>query len=80
MKLVTSENIACNQHLKDDKFLDHCGVVGITADSQVSPLIYKFKIKAESRWGSSRDWEPYDRVFKKDAELIEELTSRLGLK
>lgn len=52
----------------------------LAAIASTNPLVYKFKIKSEFKWGSSRDWEPYDRVFKKDAELIEELNSRLGLK
>ena len=46
--------------------------------SSTDPLIFKFKIKAESRWGRSRDWDPYERVFRKDAELIEELVNRLA--
>jgi hypothetical protein len=45
-----------------------------------SPLIYKFKIKAEFSEGRANDWRPYERVFSKDAEMIEELTNRLGIK
>lgn len=48
--------------------------------SSKEPLIYKMKIKADFRWGGSGDWQPYERVFSKDADLIEELTNRLGLK
>jgi len=48
--------------------------------SSKEPLVYKFKLKAESRWGNTLDWLEYDRVFKRDAELIEELTNRLGIK
>jgi hypothetical protein len=48
--------------------------------SSKEPLIYKMKIKAESRWGTIGDWQPYERVFGKDSDLIEELSNRLGLK
>ena len=48
--------------------------------SSKEPLIYKLKIKAESRWGTIGDWQPYERVFGKDSDLIEELSNRLGLK
>lgn len=48
--------------------------------ASLTPLIYKFQIKSEYRWGNSADWKPYERVFKKDAELIEELNNRLGPK
>jgi hypothetical protein len=51
--------------------------------SSKSPLVYKMKI--ESEWsapqrGLQEDWFPYDRVFKPDAQLVEELQSRLGVK
>ena len=48
--------------------------------SSKEPLIYKMMIKAESRWGTIGDWQPYERVFGKDSDLIEELSNRLGLK
>jgi hypothetical protein len=47
--------------------------------SSKSPLVYKMKI--ESEWSTpQQDWAPYERVFKPDAELVEELQSRLGIK
>ena len=60
--------------------------------SSKSPLVYKMKI--ESEWSAPQrvgglfapqqsvqsDWLPYDRVFKPDAQLVEELQSRLGVK
>ena len=49
--------------------------------SSRSPLIYKFKLRAEKNVKREGDrWRPYDRVFKNDAELVEELQSRLGIK
>lgn len=50
--------------------------------SSKTPLIYKFKIRSErgSKRGSSERWQPHDRVFKNDAELVEELQARLGIK
>jgi hypothetical protein len=51
----------------------------ICSISSKSPLVYKMKI--ESEWSTpQQDWAPYDRVFKQDAELVEELQSRLGVK
>lgn len=43
------------------------------------PLVYKLKIEAE-RTDNLGNWEPYDRVFKEDAEMVEELQGRLGIK
>ena len=50
--------------------------------SSKTPLTYKFKIRSEKRYkrASSESWEDYPRVFKNDAELIEELQARLGIK
>jgi len=64
----------------------------ICSISSKSPLVYKMKI--ESEWTApirvrgflqpdqvvQQDWTPYDRVFKQDAQLIEELQGRLGVK
>lgn len=47
--------------------------------SSREPLIYKFKIQADVT-DRSGDWVPYERVFKEDASLIEELRDRLGMK
>lgn len=46
----------------------------------LSPLIYKFKIKSEYSKGRQNDWQEYDRVFREDAGMIEELSNRLGIK
>ena len=43
------------------------------------PMIYKMKIEAE-RTDSQGNWIEYGRVFKEDAELVEELAARLGIK
>ncbi len=43
------------------------------------PLVYKVKIVAEQNTPSGR-WQPFGRVFKADAELLEELMNRLGPK
>lgn len=51
--------------------------IGTIAQSE--PLVYKVKIVAE-RSDSPGVWQPYDRVFTGDQELIEELQNRLGLK
>jgi hypothetical protein len=50
--------------------------------SSRAPLIYKFKIIAETKLKSegSESWDKYDRVFKADAALIQELQGRLSLK
>jgi hypothetical protein len=47
------------------------------AISSRSPLVYKVKIVAEKST-SDGHWIPFDRVFKDDAELLNELQSRLG--
>ena len=52
----------------------------IAAISSRDPLVYKMKVQSETRLADERAWEPHDRVFKKDAQLIEELQSRLGAK
>jgi len=51
----------------------------ICSISSKSPLVYKLKI--DSEWSTpQQDWAPYDRVFKQDAQLVEELQNRLGVK
>ena len=54
----------------------------ICSISSKDPLTYKLKIVADTRLKteSKETWHPYNRVFKEDAQLIEELQSRLGLK
>lgn len=44
-----------------------------------NPLVYKFKIESDASDGQGNH-VPYDRVFKEDAALIEEIQSRLGAK
>ena len=51
----------------------------ICSISSKTPLVYKLKIESEMSAGH-QDWAPYDRVFKPDAQLIEELQGRLGVK
>lgn len=47
------------------------------AISSRSPLVYKVKILAERSTADGR-WVPFDRVFKGDSELLDELQTRLG--
>lgn len=51
----------------------------ICSISSKEPLVYKLKIESETSDGR-QDWSPYSRVFKEDAQLVEELQSRLGVK
>jgi hypothetical protein len=51
----------------------------ICSISSKTPLVYKLKIESELSVGH-QDWIPYDRVFKEDAQLVEELQGRLGVK
>jgi len=51
----------------------------ISSISSKEPLVYKMKIESESS-ELRQDWVPYARVFKEDAQLIEEIQSRLGVK
>jgi hypothetical protein len=43
------------------------------------PLVYKMKIEADYT-DRSGNWVPYGRVFTEDAEMLEEVQSRLGIK
>ena len=43
------------------------------------PLTFKFRIDAQTS-NDGHNWVPYERVFLEDAELIEELQGRLGVK
>jgi hypothetical protein len=40
------------------------------------------KIRSDTKLQSQGDmnWKPYDRVFRQDAQLVEELQARLGVK
>ncbi len=51
----------------------------ICSISSKSPLVYKMKVESEQST-ANQDWIPYDRIFKEDAQLIEELQGRLGVK
>jgi hypothetical protein len=51
----------------------------ICSISSKTPLVYKMKIESEMS-NSHQDWLPYDRVFKEDAQLVEEIQGRLGVK
>ena len=44
-----------------------------------TPLTYKFRIESENSTDRTH-WELYDRIFKEDALLMEELQQRLGVK
>ena len=44
-----------------------------------NPLTYRFRIESEKSTDRT-NWKPYDRIFKEDALLIEELQQRLGAK
>ena len=50
--------------------------------SGTNPLTYKYKIRSDTRkeLQSEESWVPYERVFKNDAELSEELDTRLRVK
>ena len=51
----------------------------IGAISSDEPLIYRVKIVSDYSENNG-PWLPYDRVFKADAELVEELQNRLGIR
>lgn len=51
----------------------------ICSISSKEPLVYKLKIESETA-DLRQDWAPYARVFKEDAQLVEELQSRLSIK
>jgi hypothetical protein len=42
-------------------------------------LIYKVKILSD-RSDASGQWQPYERVFKEDAQMVDELQTRIGAK
>lgn len=44
-----------------------------------TPLVYKFRIESEISTANG-PWYPFNRVFREDAALIEELQNRLGVK
>ena len=50
--------------------------------SSMEPLTYKIKLIAQTRAKNDQDgaWEDFGRVFAEDAQLVEELQNRMGLK
>jgi hypothetical protein len=55
----------------------------ICSISSKTPLVYKMKIESEQATPASaaqENWSPYERVFKEDAQLVEEIQGRLGVK
>ena len=50
--------------------------------SSMDPLTYKIKLIAKKRLEveSNENWKDFERVFAEDAQLVEELLNRLGLK
>ena len=55
----------------------------ICSISSKTPLVYKMKIESEQATplaAQRDDWKPYNRVFKEDNELVEEIQGRLGVK
>ena len=59
-----------------EQFLVRTQVVGTISSSD--PLVYRIKIISESSDGLGA-WVPYDRIFKDDAQLIEEFQNRLTI-
>lgn len=51
----------------------------ICSISSKTPLVYKIRIESDFT-DNTVDWVPFNRVFKDDAALIEELQGRLGIK
>lgn len=51
----------------------------IGAVSQKEPLVYKVKIQSD-RSDVPGQWQPYERVFKEDAQMVDELQTRIGSK
>jgi hypothetical protein len=51
----------------------------LAAIAQKEPLVYKVRIQSDISEAPGQ-WSPYDRVFTEDAQMLEELQSRLGLK
>ena len=73
----TSPEVRTFSHPKDGEVDIRTQVVCAIASSD--PLTYKFKIVAERSTSGRTRWVPYERVFKADATMIEELSNRLGV-
>lgn len=48
--------------------------------TSMDPLLYKLKIESEFRDTGDTDWSPYDRIFREDEQLVEEIQGRVGVK
>ena len=64
----------------DGPFLVRTQFIG--SISTQDPLTYKIKLVAQTRGKheSSESWAEFDRVFAQDAQLVEELQNRMGIK
>lgn len=60
-----------------DLFLVRTQIVGTISSDE--PLVYRLKIISESSADGIR-WSPYDRIFRADAQLIEDLQNRLSVR
>ena len=50
----------------------------IAAITSQDPLIYKIKVTAEWAYPGSA-WHPYNRIFKEDSAMVEDIRSRFGM-
>jgi len=50
----------------------------IAAISSQDPLIYKIKVTAEWAFKGGK-WKPYNRIFKEDLAMVEDIRSRFGM-
>ena len=64
----------------DGPFLVRTQFIGSVASQE--PLTYKIKLVAQTRakHESSEAWTEFERVFAQDAQLVEELQNRMGIK
>jgi len=64
----------------DGPFLVRTQFIGSISSQE--PLTYKIKLVAQTRGKheSSESWAEFDRVFAQDAQLVEELQNRMGIK
>ena len=64
----------------DGPFLVRTQFIGSVSSQE--PLTYKIKLVAQTRakHASSESWTEFERVFSQDAQLVEELQNRMGIK
>ncbi len=74
----SSPEVRTFKHPKKGNTTIRTQIIGAVASAE--PLVYKFKIVAEESTGNSNRWTPYNRVFKDDATMIEELSNRLSIR